>query len=306
MTRLVRRLARRLAIPALLSLAALPLAAATPPPVERDLLDRLRLEIEREAAALDGIAGVFVEDLTSGATIALAADQLFPQASAIKLPILWELLARADEGTIDLDRRAPRPVAAGMGGILDNLSPAVELSARDLAVLMIAASDNGATNELIDRLGMERVTARMASLGLGETRLRRKMLDGEGARSGRENVSTPRQMAALAARLHRGEGLSAAGHAEARRLLGIWSSDPFRAGVGEGAAAVFEKPGELPGVRTSVAWVELPGRAYAVAISTAALAADVDGDAFVTRLSRAIYRTFDRLARMNEVGRFVD
>lgn len=301
------RFAPRTARAALVALAAAaPLAAAPPTPVEGALLDALRATIEREAAALDGVAGVHVEDLTTGATIELRADQVFPQASAIKLPILWELLARADEGAIDLDRRARRPAAAGMGGLLDAFSPEIELSARDLAALMIAYSDNGATNELIDRLGMERITARMASLGLGETKLRRKMLDGEGARQGRENVSTPREMAALAARLHDGRGLSAASRAEARRLLGIWSSDPFRAGIGEGAAAVFEKPGELPGVRTSVALVELPGRAYAVAIATAALADDVDGDAFVTRLSRAIYRTFDRLARMNEVGRFVD
>jgi len=301
----VRRFVR-LAPLGLVALAT-PLVAAEPTPAERALLDRLRGEIEREAAALDGVAGVHVADLKTGATIELNADQVFPQASAIKLPILWELLARADEGAIDLDARARRPAAAGMGGLLDALSPALELSARDLAALMIAYSDNGATNELIDRLGMERITARMASLGLGETKLRRKMLDGEGARQGRENVSTPREMAALVAGLHgEGEGLSATGRAEARRLMGIWSSDPFRAGIGEGTAAVFEKPGELPGVRTSVALVELPGRAYAVAIATAALADDVDGDAFVTKLSREIYRTFDRLARMNEVGRFVD
>jgi beta-lactamase class A len=302
----MRKLASRWTAVAL-GLAVSPLAAAEPTPVAGELLDRLRTTIEREAAALDGVAGVYVEDLATGAAIALGADQVFPQASAIKLPILWELLARADEGALDLDAPAPRPLAEGMGGLLDAFSPAVELSARDLAALMIAYSDNGATNALIDRLGMERVTARMASLGLGETKLRRKMLDGEGAREGRENVSTPREMAALVARLHGdGEGLSAAGRAEARRLLGIWSSDPFRAGIGEGAAAVFEKPGELPGVRTSVALVELPGRAYVVAIATAALADDVDGDAFVTRLSREIFRTFDRLARMNEVGRFVD
>jgi beta-lactamase class A len=302
----MRKLASR-GTAVVLALAVSPLAAAAPTPVARELLDRLRTTIERQAAALDGVAGVYVEDLATGAAIALRAEQVFPQASAIKLPILWELLARADEGAIDLDARARRPAAEGMGGLLDAFSPELELSARDLAALMIAYSDNGATNALIDRLGMERVTARMASLGLGETKLRRKMLDGEGARAGRENVSTPRQMAALVSRLHGdGEGLSAAGRAEARRLLGIWSSDPFRAGIGEGAAAVFEKPGELPGVRTSVALVELPGRAYAVAIATAALADDVDGDAFVTRLSREIYRTFDRLARMNEVGRFVD
>ena len=246
----------------------------------------------------------------SGRSIALHADTVFAQASAIKLPILVELLTRADEKAIDLDRRARRPAAAGMGGILENFSPEIELSARDLAVLMIVQSDNGATNELIDRLGLERITARMATLGLGHTLVRRKMLDIAAARAGRENVSTPREMAELAKRIHDGRGLSVESAKELRRLTGTWSSDPFRSGIGEGAAEVFEKPGELPGVRTSVALVELSAekgaRAYVVAISTAALADDAAGEAFVTRLSRAIFTTFRRIARMNEAGRFVD
>jgi beta-lactamase class A len=275
--------------------------------VEAELFDQLRLRVERQAAALDGVAGVYVEDLTSGASIAVRADTRFAQASAIKVPILFELLARADEKAIDLDRRARRPAASGMGGILENLSPEAELSARDLAVLMIVQSDNGATNELIDRLGLERVTARMAALGLPHTLLRRKMLDSAAARAGRENVSTPREMAALAKRIHDGNGLSAAGAAELRRLLGVWSSDPFRAGVGEDAGAVvFAKSGELPGVRTAVALVELPKRAYVAAISTAALADEVEGEAFVTAVSRALFETFERLGRVNAEGRFVD
>jgi beta-lactamase class A len=302
----MRSMPRILTVCAPLLLAASSFAATEPTALERALLDRLQARIEREAASLDGVAGVYVEDLVSGAAIAVRADDVFAQASAIKLPLLWELLAQADEGTFDLDRRAPRPAAAGMGGLLENLSPDVELSARDLAVLMIVQSDNGATNELIDRVGMERVNARMAAMGLGDTRLRRQMLDLEAARQGRENVSTPRQMAALAARVHDGRGLSAASARELRRLLGIWSSDPFRSGIGEGAAAVFEKPGELPGVRTSVALVELPRRAYVVAIAAAALASDLDGDAFVTTLSREIFATFVRLSRMNEEGRFVE
>ena len=47
----------------------------------------------------------------------------------------------------------------------------------DLATMMVAVSDNAATNILIDRVGMDSVNAWLASLGLKETRLRRKMLD---------------------------------------------------------------------------------------------------------------------------------
>ena len=51
--------------------------------------------------------------------------------------------------------------------ILGGLTPGVtRLTNRDLATMMIAVSDNGATNLLIDRVGMEKVNAMLDGLGL--------------------------------------------------------------------------------------------------------------------------------------------
>ena len=44
---------------------------------------------------------------------------------------------------------------------------------------------------------MENVNAMLAGLGLKQTLLRRKMMDLNAAREGRENVATPREMMAL-------------------------------------------------------------------------------------------------------------
>jgi beta-lactamase class A len=60
--------------------------------------------------------------------------------------------------------------------------------------MVMAVSDNSATNVLIERVGMEKVNKLMDRLGLKQTRLRRKMMDLKAAREGRENVSTPREM----------------------------------------------------------------------------------------------------------------
>src|SRR5260370_19082955 len=78
------------------------------------------------------------------------------------------------------------------------LSPGVtRLTNGDLATMVSAVSDNAAANVLIDRVGMENVNTMLDSLGLTNTRLRRKMMDLKAAQEGRENVSTPREIMTL-------------------------------------------------------------------------------------------------------------
>jgi beta-lactamase class A len=70
---------------------------------------------------------------------------------------------------------------------------------------MMVLSDNTATNRVIERLGLERVAARMAEWGIASTALRRKMYDFEAAKRGLENVATASDLVALLARLVAGE-----------------------------------------------------------------------------------------------------
>jgi beta-lactamase class A len=60
----------------------------------------------------------------------------------------------------------------------------------ELALKMIAVSDNMATNILIDRLGMENINLGLDNFGFTETRLNRKMMDFEAIREGRQNYIT--------------------------------------------------------------------------------------------------------------------
>src|SRR2546430_2341963 len=80
----------------------------------------------------------------------------------------------------------------------------------DVATFMIVLSDNGATNILIDRVGMDNINAEIARLGLAQTHLRRRMIDIEAARRGDENVSTPRELMALLEKVRGGGVLDAA------------------------------------------------------------------------------------------------
>src|SRR5207253_9783912 len=86
--------------------------------------------------------------------------------------------------------------AVGGTGVLFQLGTPT-LSVREYATLMVIVSDNTATNVLIDRLGMQNIRARMQSLGLGATKLRRHMLDTAAARRGDESGSTPDEIVLL-------------------------------------------------------------------------------------------------------------
>jgi beta-lactamase class A len=304
---LTLRLARSHALAVAALLCCGPATRADPLPAKpAELVAKLRALVQAADARLDGVLGVYVEDLASGPLVELRADEPFPTASSIKPAVLYELYRQAEEGRVELDEitRPPLPRTGG-GGVLQQLSGGVSLSWRDLAVLMMAYSDNEATNLLIRRVGRDAVNRRLDALALPRTRLRREMMDLEAARRGDENVSTPRELARLAAVLARGEGLS---RERAGGLLSVASvvaeGSPFRHGLPEGVRAI-SKPGSLEGVRCEMAWVDVPGRPYSAAIMTAYLKRESDGEAAIAELSAAIYSTFDRLARSSEYGRIV-
>ena len=275
------------------------------PPKEATLWSKLAERLEGLDASLDGVLGIMVKDVKTGATLSLRADEVFPQASSIKLAVLYELYRQAEEGRLDLDEVVqPGAGRVAGSGVLYLLGDKVRLTWRDAAVLMMSLSDNAATNLLIDRLGMEAVNRRLAGLDLGATRLRRRMMDLEAARRGDENVSTPAQMLQLVEHLRAGTGLAPA---RARDLLAVAAtpkSSVFRDAIPE-AVTVVDKGGELEGVRCVTAAVELPSRPYLVAVMTTFLRKDADGDALIGDVSRALFETFDRLARGSEHGRVI-
>jgi beta-lactamase class A len=161
--------------------------------------------LDRGAAALDGRAGIAVLDDEGAVLHERDADEAFPAASVIKIPLLCTLYAEAAAGRVRLDERLPVGERVPGSGVLRHLPDVAELSVRDHAMLMTIVSDNTATNRLIDRIGLDRVVARLAEWGCRTTALRRRMFDLDAAARGEDNVATPRELAGLLLRLVRGE-----------------------------------------------------------------------------------------------------
>jgi beta-lactamase class A len=175
---------------------------------------------------------------------------------------------------------------------------------RDLATMMVAVSDNSATNVLIDRVGMDNVIAMLDSLNLPHTRLRRKMMDLEAATHGRENISTPREMMTLLEDIYQGKVLNKEMTADFFKLLSTnkssWVPRDLPAEV-----KIANKPGALEGVRNDSGIVFAEGRPYVICVMTTFLRNERDGEEAISKISLATFRMFERLSRASEYGRVI-
>jgi beta-lactamase class A len=291
---------------AFLLLAATASASAqTSPPAE--LRAKFEKRVQEISSRVDGVVGYAIVDLTSGERIGHLESASFPTASAIKLAIVYELFKQADEKRIDLEEKVTldrRQAVGGTGVLVEMGTPT--LSIRDYAVLMVTLSDNTATNVLIDRLGMDRIAARMQGLGLNGTKLRRHMMDTAAARRGDENVSTPDELVRLLEAMHGPmTGPAKTGHylmAGAIDLLKKPKENRLRKGLPEGVASA-DKSGELEGVRVDAGIVFAKNRPYGLCVMTTFLKDEAEGERAIEEISRVAYEYFSRLGAGGTLGR---
>ncbi|MBP7778499.1 MAG: serine hydrolase [Acidobacteria bacterium] len=295
----LRRLAALVATGALI----VPGVAAAQATLGDQLAGKFQRTLDQLAASARGVVGISVVDVTSGRRWDVNGTTVFPQGSAIKVSLLLELFRRADAKELALTDRVTLTAADKTGGssLLQYFADGGSaFSLHDLAVPMIVLSDNTATNMLIDAVGLEKVNATMATLGLPNTRFRRKMIRPEDQAAGRENISTPREAADLMARLSRCDvPLTAASCAEVTRLLELPKSGAFREPI-PGTVRVAWKPGSLDGVSTAWGLVAVDGAPYAIAVMVTygdATAPDV-----VREASAAAYTYFTQIAGATSLG----
>ena len=282
------------------------LSAQAQSPAHRDqLAAKFRSDLQRLATAASGVVGISVVDLSSGQRFDVNESLMFPQGSAIKIPILIELFRRADRGELKLSDRLPvqRNNQVGGSGLLQYFSDGgSELSLHDLAIAMVVLSDNSATNVLIDRLGMERVSQTMAEMGARQTKLQRKMIRPEESARGNENLSTPKEAADLMVRIARCDlPASAASCARIRAILEIPKSGAFRDAI-PASVPVAWKPGGIEGAQTAWGLVNVPGGPYAIAIMINYGVDDADLERPIREISSAAYKYFTQIARTTPYG----
>jgi beta-lactamase class A len=280
-----------------------------PPPTEKQTvlwmkLEKSILDIDR---GLDGVMGVAIVDLTDGHKYLLHANDVYPQASSIKICVLAELYRQAQQGKLKLTDLYTVNAADLVqdSDIMGGLTPGVtQITLRDLATMMVAVSDNSATNVLIDRVGMDNVNAFLKAQGLRDTRLRRKMMDLKAAAEGRENVSTPNEMLNLLQALYRDEILNQEMTADFFKVLSTHKDSWIPRHLPDDLR-IADKPGALEGVRNDSGVIFVDKRPYVLCVMTTYLHRERDGEEAISNISLAAWRMFDRLARASEYGRVI-
>lgn len=136
-------------------------------------LQELQTQIEAAIGVADAHMGVAMLHIERGDEINLSADESFPMASVLKIPVLVEAARQMDAGKFTLNDRWELSVAEkNLGsGVLTFFDDGLLPTVRDLLTLMIIISDNTATDMLINRLGKESVTQSMRALGLNNIHL---------------------------------------------------------------------------------------------------------------------------------------
>jgi beta-lactamase class A len=188
-----------------------------------------------------------------------------------------------------------------MGGLTPGVT---RITNRDLATMVVAVSDNSATNVLIDRVGIENVNAMLDSLGLHNTRLRRKMMDVNAAKEGRENVATPRELMQLLEAIYRAKVVNKETSDDLLQMLSTHKDSAFRRGLPDYVRAA-DKPGELEAVRNDSGIIYAQNRPFVLSVMTTYLQNEKQGEDVIAKIARSAWEMFDRLGRASDYGRVV-
>ncbi len=142
----------------------------------------LTAQLQSQIAGFHGKVAVYATDLATGKTVAIDADQPVPTASVIKLGILYTALEQIRAGQAHFDDRLMlnHDDQVPGSGVLLFLDTPHTLTLKDALTLMIAVSDNTATNLVIDDLGLDTIDEQLTAspprgLGLKNTWLYKKV-----------------------------------------------------------------------------------------------------------------------------------
>ncbi|HWR45305.1 serine hydrolase [Sporomusa sp.] len=254
-------------------------------------MERLRRKIEAVLSTYTGRWGVVVVNHTTGDRLELNPGMVFPAASMIKVPIMYEIMRQAAAGMISLEETlgVTSGITTGGAGILKELRPGLTLTVRELVTLMIILSDNTATNMLIDLAGMDNVNNTMTGLGLKSTVLRRRMMDFDAARAGLENGISAADLALLLAQVLDSTMLPPAYGAMMLDILKRQQINDKLPFFLPEETVIAHKTGTLPGVEHDAGILFLPDGPYTICVLSADLTANYLGLQLVANIGKIVY-----------------
>jgi beta-lactamase class A len=236
---------------------------------------RVDLRLQNQLAALvkyfKGVAGVFVHNLKTGATVAVNADTLFPTASMVKVSILCGLFDRIARSELKYDSVVVyRDSMKYDDGITGSFKDSTRISVSELVHLMITVSDNTASLWLQSLAGTgTAINAWLDTNGFRQTRVNSRTPGRETFRSIYGwGVTTPREMARLMTLIYQHLAVSPDASEEMYRVLckPYWDGEAVK--EIPPTVQVASKSGAVNGSKSEVVVVNAPHGDYVFCVIT--------------------------------------
>ncbi len=212
----------------------------------------------------------------------------FRAASTVKIPIMVELYRQVDAGTVSLDDLRPMldEDRTPGSGVLQHFRAGMALTLDDLCTLMIAISDNTATNLLLDLVGMDRVAETMRSLGMTDSEIGRRMLGRLPTEQEGENWATPLDYAKALTAIVAGKAASAAACEQMLTMLERQTGSRRVTRYVPPGVRCGSKPGSLIGVTNDVGFVQTADGTLVVSVFCEDLGSDEEAERVIAEIAR--------------------
>ena len=178
-------------------------------------------ELMRRVAEFPGHTAIYFKNLITGETFGYNEREMMCAASVIKLTIMVELFRQMEAGQVKRDSllEMKDEYRVPISGVLTLMHAGLMVTPIDLCALMIAVSDNVATNMLIDLLGLENIQRTIRDMDLYGVELNRKLFDRRPEYRDRTNYITAEGIGKLVEMIWRGEAVSPAASKEMLHMM---------------------------------------------------------------------------------------
>jgi beta-lactamase class A len=278
--------------------------SASSPTLESRLMPLIKAHQGKVAVAVKPLAN------GGGESFRYHADQVMPTASLIKFPVMIEAYRQAGAKEVDLDSfitLKKQDKVPGSGVLTYHFSDGVTIRLRDAVRLMIAYSDNTATNLVLDAIGIGATAATMEKMGYPHTKIHSKVFRRDTSvfpeRSKQYGLgsTTPDEMIRLSEAVYRKQILNPSACDEMlEHLRACDDKDKFPRLLPPETKVAF-KTGSLADTRTAAGIIECPAGPVAVCVmcydnQDKRWVPDNAGNRLCAEIARAVYDHFDRPA----------
>lgn len=272
---------------------ARPVAARPDPALQRQL--------EELAGTVRGRVGIYVRHLRSGRTAAVNADEAFPTASMVKVPILVGTFDAIERGRLSFNQPLAYTDSLLYEGhdIIGALQDSAVVPLAQVALLMITTSDNTGSLWLQGLVGGGAINDWLAAHGFDSTRVNSRVPGREEARTRYGwGQTTPREIAELLVTIREGRAVSRAASEEMyRHLTRIYWTGEALSRIPPWVQAA-SKQGAVDRSKSEVVLVNAPSGDYVLSVITKEQQDerwedDNEGYVLIRAVSALLWRTFE-------------